>query len=465
MFTRALDPSRARPGARFDGLLRRHQAAGRGAVARAIFVRARELFPLTARGSFVSGLSALALWYYGFEALDAVWYVTGLGLLALSLLTLLSVLAATLRMKLWLRAEGARRSLHSESTRQSSETGRPLATGFVLPSLRYWLFVELRIVIHEPSEVSVETQREGARLAEHVRFFQRGELRHIARTLVVSDVFGLAGIGLRQQSAVEVDVLPHVGALRSLPLLRSLAGGDDMPHPMGLEQGDRLELRRYAPGDPARFIHWKVFARTQKLVVRMPERALASAQRVAAYLVAGPADEASAAAARVALEEGALGADFRFGADGSPLPTRELSAALIAIRRSSALRDAPDTQLSAFVQELEREGPSSLILFVPAAAGAWVEQIGALLQKQRRTARVVIGVDGITQRGQASLLERLTLAPQKSAQVPLGTLRDLIASYRRHGCEVVVVDRASGRVLGDAHLRRAQAPRADEVAA
>ncbi|MDB4990568.1 MAG: hypothetical protein JWN04_5746, partial [Myxococcaceae bacterium] len=221
----------------------------------------------------------------------------------------------------------------------------------------------------------------------------------------------------------------------------------------------------YAPGDPARFIHWKVYARTQKLVVRMPERALAHAQRVAAYLVAGPADEASAAAARVAIEEGALGADFRFAADGSPTPVRELAAALIAIRRSSAQRAASAAQLSAFVQELEREGPSSLVLFVPAESGPWVEQIGSLLQKQRRTARIVIGVDGITQRASASWLERIALSPTTTAQVPLAQLRDLITAYRRFGCEVVVVDRQSGRVLGDAHLRRAENVQTDEVAA
>jgi uncharacterized protein (DUF58 family) len=296
-------------------------------------------------------------------------------------------------------------------------------------------------------------------LVERVRFGDHGEVRNVARTIVVRDVFGIASIGLRQSAPVEIDVLPHAGALRSLPLLRSLSGGDDIPHPMGLEQGDRLELRRYAAGDPARFIHWKVFARTQKLVVRMPERALSRAQRVAAYLVAGPRDAASAAAARVALEEGAFGADFRFAADGAPLPTREVSAALVAIRRSARARDRAADGLDAYVQELDREGPSSLVLFVPAASGEHVERIGQLLRKRGRAARVVIGVDGIVQDDVRTLwtqLERFALAPSSSTRVSVGLLRELLASYRRHGCEVVIVDRESGCVLGDAHLLRAQ---------
>jgi hypothetical protein len=71
---------------------------------------------------------------------------------------------------------------------------------------------------------------------------------------------------------------------------------------------------------------------------------------------------------------------------------------------------------------------------------------------------VVIGVDGIAHDPSASLwtrLERIALAPSRSARVSSRALRDLLASYRRYGCEVVVVDRESGRVLGDAHLSRA----------
>ncbi|MET0287187.1 MAG: DUF58 domain-containing protein [Polyangiales bacterium] len=411
-------------------------------------MRAAELCPLTLRGVALAVLSLLGLRYYGFAALDEVWYVTGLGLLGLTVVMTVAVLAASLRLKLVLRKQ----DVHAVAA--GCETQREVPTGFSVPSLRWWLFLEVRIVLREPDQASAREHRDGGRLHEQVRFGDHGEVRRIARTLIVSDVFGLASLGLRRNDSADVDVLPHAGALRSMPLLRSLSGGDDVPHPMGLEHGDRLELRRYAPGDPARFIHWKVFARTQKLVVRMPERALSRAERVAAYLVAGPADAASAAAARVALEEGAFGADFRFAADGTPSPMRELSASMVALRRSSAARDHSGEGLPAFLRELDREGPSSLVLFVPAAEGPWVEQLGAVLARQKRNARVVIGVDGITQEV-LGWLSRVTLLPRSSVRVPLATLRNLIASYRRYGADVVVLDRESGRVLGDAHLARA----------
>jgi uncharacterized protein (DUF58 family) len=419
---------------------------GRGRL-RGFFARAGELCPLTWRGSSLTVLSLLGLRYYGFAALDAVWYVTGIGLLTLIAVMTLAVLAGALRLKLALRKQ----DVHAIAA--GCETGREVGTGFSLPSMRWWLFLDVRIVLRDPPLSNAREQREGGRIHEQVRFGDHGEVRRIARTLLIGDVFGLASLGIRRSDGADVDVLPHAGALRSLPLLRSLSGGDDVPHPMGVEQGDRLELRRYAPGDPARFIHWKVYARTQKLVVRMPERALSRAERVAAYLVAGPADAASAAAARVALEEGAFGTDFRFAADGTPSPSREVSASLVALRRSSAARDHSGEGLLAFLRQLDREGPSSLVLFVPAAEGPWVEQLGGVLSKQKRNARVVIGVDGITQQ-ETSWWSTVALLPRSSARVPLATLRSLMAAYRRHGADVVVLDRESGRVLGEAHLAR-----------
>lgn len=407
----------------------------------------------------MSALSAGALWFYGFGALDGVWYVAGLGLLGLCGLSLVCVLCAAVRMKLWL----ARLAPFAEPT-QGTETGRSVATGFAAPSLRFWLFVELRLLLREPSSAEADPLFEGAMVRERVRFGDHGEVRRLARTLVVRDVFGLASLGLRHEAEHEVDVLPHAGALRALPLLRSLSGGDDVPHPLGIEQGDRLELRRYSPGDPARFIHWKVYARTQKLVVRMPERALSRAQRVAAYLVAGEGDAASAAAARVALEEGAFGADFRFGADGSPAPTREVPAALVALRRSSSARAASAVQLDSYVSEIDREGPSSLVLFVPAHDGPWVDRIASMLGRRGRAARVVIGVDGIAPYAARTWLERFTLTPEKRSRSELSALRALITRYRKIGCEVVVVDREIGRVLGDAHLARGAATPQGEAA-
>ncbi len=409
--------------------------------------RARELCPITLRGLLVLLAAALALYVYGVGELDGVWYVAGLGLTALGALALLTVLAAALRVGLWLRARRG-----AELPPLACDTGRPLATGFVVPRLRFWLFVEVRLSWLSPDSADAELSEAKALGREQVRLTDHGEIRRVLRRIELRDVFGLASLSLRIEGPLHIDVLPQRGALAHLSPLSSLAGGDDMPHPMGVPEGDRLELKRYAPGDPARFIHWKVYARTQKLVVRMPERALSRAYRVAAFLCAGRGDGASAAVARVALEQRAFGGDFRFGADGSPAPTERVETALVALRRSAAARAQGGADLAAFVAQVEKEGPAALVLFVPPHAPGVEAHVSALVRQRARPVRVVIGVDGVVAQDAPSLLERLAFQTNVNPRTTLAELTASVTAYKRLGCDVLVVDRESGRVLGAAHL-------------
>jgi hypothetical protein len=416
--------------------------------------RTRELCPLTLRGALVLGAALSALYVYGFGELDGVWYVAGLGLCALSALTLLWVLSAGVRVWFWLQSLHDRElALARASARPlGTDTGRELDTLFSVPRLRFWLFVEVRVSWLRPVGASLRLEEDGALGRERVRLSDHGEIREIVRQVELRDVFGLAALTLRHQAPASIDVLPHRGALVSLAPLQSLAGGDDMPHPLGVAQGDRLELKRYSPGDPARFIHWKVYARTQKLVVRMPERALSRAYRVAAFLAAGPGDGPSAAVARVALEQGALGADYRFGADGSPAPVARLDEALVSLRRSAARRADGGRDLAGFVQLVEKEGPAALLVFVPVQAEQVEQCVAALLRERARPLRVVIGVDGVTSETAPGWLERLALSSDRSLRTPLEALQASVRFYKKLGCEVLIVDRDSGRLLGDAHL-------------
>jgi hypothetical protein len=416
-----------------------------------VWERLRDLWPLTLRGAGVLSCAAGALWLYGFRALDGVWYVAGVGLIGLCAAALLAVLAAAARVALW-RRDASVQTL--ERAGVQTETRRAVETGFRLPRLRFWALVEVRVSWLEPDYAEVEPRAEGALLGEQVRLWDHGELRSVVRRIELRDVFGLAAVALRRRAPIDIATLPHAGALRSQTLLRSFAGGDDLPHPLGIAQGDRLELRRYAPGDPARFIHWKVYARTQKLVVRMPERALSRAQRVAAFLVAGEGDGPSAAAARVALEETAFGSDFCFGADGSPEPARNAEQALTALRRSSAARERSGADLNAFVATVEKEGPASYVLFVPPRLGATVDAVRRMAMAQHHPVRVVIGIDGI-RADEPAWWQRIALQDVHSARIPLAELREVLAAYKGVNCELVVVDRESGRALGDAHLEHA----------
>ena len=69
-------------------------------------------------------------------------------------------------------------------------------------------------------------------------------------------------------------------------------------------------------GDSVKNIIWKVYARSRQLNVRLPEHSVFQSKKTLAFLLTSENDEAAAAVARVALQSGALGEDWAFGADG-----------------------------------------------------------------------------------------------------------------------------------------------------
>ncbi|MBC7173618.1 MAG: DUF58 domain-containing protein [Polyangiaceae bacterium] len=307
----------------------------------------------------------------------------------------------------------------------------------------------------------MRTVGRGKRATEEALATSRGEHPEVVRRVVIRDVFGLAEISLRIREATPTRIHPHAGALSKLPLLSSLARGDDHPHPMGLEDGDRVELRRYGPGDPARFIHWKVFGRTRKLMVRVPERSLAPAQRTAAFLVAADGDEASSGAASVAVETGALGEDFRFAADGCPHLVSTREDALTAIVRSAGHRAESACGLAGFVSSVERDGPVSLLIFAPCRPGAWLARVTDVAKKQRGPVRAVIGIDGIAPaKERHRRLGRFFVRETPPGGALRGPLDEVLRMLGAAGIETWVVDRVSGRVVahgGRAAFRRVAA--------
>ena len=273
----------------------------------------------------------------------------------------------------------------------------------------------------------------------------------------MQDAFGLSRIAFRHHQPGPIEVLPHLGGIRRLPVLTSLTGGDEYPHPMGLEDGDRVELRRYVPGDSARFIHWKVFGRTRKLMVRTPERALSRARRTVAYLVAGLHDEAAAAAARAAIEEEALGMDWQFAADGSPEATSDRSEALHKVMMSSGFASQSGSGMKRFLAEVDPAGPASLVVFAPPVMGAWLDEMRSVTSRRYGRVRVVIAVDAVHDPDGQSPWRRWLLTPVGVSGIERGDLERVGRALGQLRCEVVIIDRVSGRVLGDGrHLDSAR---------
>lgn len=406
----------------------------------------RDLFPLTPLGVVLALGAYAALRAFAYAELDLVWLVTGYAALGLTLLALLCVLPAALYV--WLRVR-ARRSLTHEALHL--ETGRLLPTGFTLPSLRFVPFVQVRWECLSPDTEQCELRPVQGELVEHLALRDRGRHAEITRRVWVQDPFGLARMAFEGRDEREVVVLPHLGGLSQLPSLSAPAGGSEMPHPMGIEDGDRLELARYTPGDPARFIHWKAFARTRKLLVRRPERAIAIAQRCAAYYIAGPNDDPSAAVARLALERNLLGREWVFGTDLAAFGTSRVDEALSMLLESVAARGQAGVGLNGFLAQADKRGPASVIVFAPPEPSAWLTSVTRLAG--RRQLRVVIAVDGVQDNPREPGWLRLFRSERAEGGARAAALEEVMQILGRARVPVTLLDRSSGALLGDIRRR------------
>lgn len=413
-----------------------------------------DLVPLTWLGLLTIVTATAAIKLIANPQMDLVLLVVGYAMIGLPLLCALFVWISMVPV-----ARGLKRMAPPLS--RSTDTGRDVVSGFVLPSLRFVPFVTVRWEVTEPTALRASFDTKGGLIEEKLSFDERGDVNLIRRAVSVADVFGLARMTLRILQKTSFEVQPNTGAFRELFALSSFAGGDESPHPMGLVQGDRTELRRYAAGDPARFIHWKAFARTRRLLVRQPERALTRAIRTIAYLVAGPDDDATAGVARAALQSRAFGDEWVFGADGASADTSEVAQAKRLIVESGAAKSEGGRGLAAFFARAERSGPASAVLFVPPRTGPWMQLVLAAL-RTRQPMRIVIGVDSLTEARERPRWFRFFVRSQERDAPTMRELEEVIRAFKKARCEVLVLDRTSGRVWSDAHRKGATQKSASE---
>jgi hypothetical protein len=207
----------------------------------------------------------------------------------------------------------------------------------------------------------------------------------LRRRVIVKDVLGFCALDWEQEEPLSLRVLPKPMPLGSQSLIKAWFQGDEISDPRGEPTGDRVDMRRYSPGDPPRLLLWKIYARTGKLMVRVPEAAITTAPRTCAYLVAGPGDETVASLARTLVESNLLGDGWRFGADGSPSSVDKKEEALRVICRSGNPGIASGENLATFLRESASSGFGSCIVLVPAYDGDWVDTVAAILARSPLT--------------------------------------------------------------------------------
>jgi hypothetical protein len=397
--------------------------------------------PVTLLGLLTLPLLLGLLFAYGLGRQDHV--LLGVSVCGLALVGLALLAVGLTSLCLW--ASAGRR----EQPPLELEAGVPVRTGSRV-RLAGWLpLVKVEWTWEEPAGAAVRVVPEGASLAEEVTAEQRGVHAAVVRRFTVSDVFGLARWSFRRRSRQPVKIAPSRGQVEVLSILPQHESGDALAHPEGKPEGDRLELRNYAPGDPLKHVLWKTYARTGRLLVRAPERAVKPCERTLAYLVAAPGDEPSAGVARALLESGGLGRDLLFAA-GDEDPTREPREAREQVIRSARDRSGVAAGLETLLAQGEAQGVQACVLFVPPEPGEWLDRVAAQVARHRGPFRALVAVDGVAGPARGFSLWDLLLWATREPGTRPEDLRTVCERLAAAGAEVTVVNRKTGEIVGEA---------------
>ena len=242
-----------------------------------------DLMPLTRLGCvvFIAGLASWWVWVEGSHD-----FVLRAALIALALVMLACLATTVIGTLLTIKSVEAGHVFKSQC-----ETGQRLQTNVRLPRMRFWPLIQVDLAWSNPSFMQATLTHDGPSWLESARATGRGRSSVIDRRVTVKDIFGFTAITLKHHQSAVLSVYPNRTPVQLQPALRD-SDGDGSSHPVGAPVGDYVEMRRYGPGDPHRLILWRAFARSRRLLVRTPERAVVPLPNAAAFFVSGDADDA-----------------------------------------------------------------------------------------------------------------------------------------------------------------------------
>lgn len=377
---------------------------------RHLIVVLRERFPLSSQGLAVLLIAILALQRYGYGRMDLVVFALAICALAIVCFSTVIVLLGGLILRHQISHSLEMEALLRRHTpRIKVEAGYPNETGFRLSTMPWLPLIGVTWEIVHPDAIDNRNRlsEDEQSWEEEIVPRRRCRTQKITRRFTVRDVLGFSRFTWRLTQDGELLALPQAGNIKTLPLLRSLTAEDGIPDPGGNPEGDRMEIRPYVPGDSVRNIMWKVYARTRLLNVRLPERSVFHSSRTLAYLISSPNDEPAAAVARVAVESGALGDDWLFGADGSDNASGQVDEALEIIAGSRAIDTPLPYGLDAFLQRHGNQGSTHCIVFVGAQMAPWLPQLRTSIARFRVRFSVVLATDGLAPEAAPQSWQRL----------------------------------------------------------
>ncbi|MFT3712396.1 MAG: DUF58 domain-containing protein [Archangium sp.] len=400
----------------------------------------RRLFPLRIAALVLLGLALLIIFVFSPKEGDFLLYPSGVVASGLIAVCALIVTVGTLSLRRHVKKLEV-------GLPESLETLAPNGTTFRFPSLRRWLVLDISLEWIDPGHADVKLEYLDGVLSEVVTIKERGRFSRLTRRFTVKDVFGLAQLSFDVTWDCALRVTP-AAAKQGATLAAGRSQGDAMANPTGRTEGDMVEMRQYAHGDPVRHVLWKVYARSRKLLVRMPERALAPGPVNVAFFVAGPEDEATAGAARLYIEAGLLGTDLVFSADGSSSPARTPGEAIEQIVDSGKVKENGGQSLETMASQIDPSRMHSCLFFAPPVDGPWRERMMSFVRARGLDATIIIGVDEAGEKPPAAnRLQSFLFQPPAELDSQRPGLAKLRATFEAEGLPVRVIHRATGQLL------------------
>jgi len=399
------------------------------------------IFPLTSWGLLFLILCAVAFFYFGVARLDLIYLSAGIFWAAMLALLVLWVMFVSHRARKRFMATGSLPFVRMTA-------GYPASTGYRIPFPLWTPFITISLAWKEPAEVMVELERNGNVLAETDTAKRRCFLDGITRVIEIGDVFGFTRMRWEEHEQLSVQVLPDYGKPCQVNRLLSQFRGEDISHPEGAPEGDRIEIRQYGSGDSFKSIIWKIYAQNRKLYVRVPERAIAMSPRIAAYMVSGRGDEPSASLARVLLEQRMFGKEWLFGADGSPVAATEPEEALRALSRSGNMKKLDSGNLKSFLHYSRSKGVASCTLFLPPDISSWKDALRDAGDSGVKLNYIIV-MECLSPElhGYGERIREFFSEPESTGATRGSELPSLLKSLPATTGSVVLVDRKTGKVF------------------
>ena len=313
------------------------------------------------------------------------------------------------------------------------ETGR---RGFKIYPL-----VEVSVISRVPERYIVEDSK-----SENTRNMilipqRRGTIDTLELTFVVADIFGLNRTLISQELTFKLEVQAKRPMLETTHL-HLPNEGDDSAHPAGSFAGDYVDMRRYAPGDPQRFILWKAFARSRKLLVRTPERAESKEPAIALILMTSPHDAEAADVVRYFLEQSQE--TLAFGATGLQDVAFNRHDALALLKTSGEITEISLSSICETLKPMLKGSNQRVVVVASPEDPALHERLEDLTHQLNITPHVILS-SSATSQAHVSRWQRFGILDGADASNRFEHLSTAIAGLRSTHWRFEIINPESGR--------------------